>query len=78
LLPHLRAVAPSRRYDQADERRHETRRANTEPLSKLPHPNAQGGDPLALRGLPMIGPAGSVMSGTQPEQALLAKERRRR
>jgi hypothetical protein len=35
-------------------------------------------DRMELRGLPVIGAAGGVIPGTQPEQALLAKERRRR
>jgi hypothetical protein len=34
-------------------------------------------DGLELRGLPMIGAYAGVIPGTQPEQALLAKEHRR-
>jgi hypothetical protein len=76
LRPHLRLVR-----EHADILKAELDRAVSEGVDvTAPRWKVPVGDDLErLRGLPAIGPGvSSVMPGTQPERALLAKERRRR
>jgi hypothetical protein len=68
LLPHLRIEA---RRAKADHPVHEVAPAETKSWYQRPV------DPRGLRGVPVVGVLSGAIAGTQPDRALLAKERRR-
>jgi hypothetical protein len=74
VLPHLRersrlAERHQLRRQQAEVLDRETSRAEAEGMTPvLPRPGSAGGDRMRLRGIPVIGAAGGVSPGTQPER----------
>jgi hypothetical protein len=75
LRPHLRAVRQAAVFEA------EFERAVRDGVDvSAPASNGRGfkPEPGDLRGVPIVGPGvGGVVAGTQPEAALLARERRR-